>query len=80
MWRHSSFADSRSGQRSAGAPEPWPVGQMCPPLWNRLPFVSVIAGSLAPTVAIAACSLRQPDLDVPSASFHQDQILPEDIQ
>jgi hypothetical protein len=56
------------------------VGQMCPLLWNGLPFVSVIAGSLAPTVAIAACSLRQPDLDVPSASFHQDQILPEDIQ
>jgi hypothetical protein len=80
MWRHSSFADSRSGQRSAGAPEPWPAGRMCPPLWNGLPFVSVIAGSLGPTVAIAPCSLRQPDLDLPSASSGQDQILTEDIQ
>jgi hypothetical protein len=53
---------------------------MCPPLWNGLPFVSVIAGSLGPTVAIAPCSLRQPDLDLPSASSGQDQILTEDIQ
>ena len=80
MWRHSSFADSRSGQRSASAPEPWPVGQIFPPWWNRLPFVSVIVGSLDPTVAIAAHTLRQPCLDVPSASFDQDKIPTEDIQ
>jgi hypothetical protein len=52
MWRHRSIADSRPEQLSSSAPEPWPVGQILPLWWIRLPFVAVIAGP-GPTVAIA---------------------------
>lgn len=78
MWRHSSIADSRPGQLSCRAPEPWPVGQMIPPWWNGLPFVGAIAASLGPTLAIAGHTLHvdQHGLDVPSAAH----ITPEDIK
>jgi hypothetical protein len=50
MWRHSSIAYSRAGQLSSSAPEVWPLGQIVPPWWNRLPFVAVIASFQPDTI------------------------------